>query len=339
MAELYIPKPEKRVISYNTATSLLVGDTCDTDIGYSDKDPRTWPIVKITDIRVPRVGNPSQPATHVAYEKESMHLLLRQYRHFPERNSLLRYISGMRAINKRFCYWPFNYTRDGDIREQVCLPNGDLEYWMRFVHGPQWVDKPQRDKQTSTAAKVPSTDKPGSSTSTYDRIIQKLAKQKDEPSNITELEAKFEASEERHQHEKKRADEAVLNVQSFRREAVAEKARADESEKLIITLKETITRRESRLQRLEVGIGHLRKNISNESARANKAEAQVGSQIEIIKKQEDELEVAKKETSEANERIEMIWREMQADENGGKEKRKAGDEGGDTRRKKVKENA
>jgi hypothetical protein len=311
MDEMYVAEPADftGVFSWNRKT--LESTTKATLPVYDKHDPRTWPrfdshhVVDAGDVK------PALPSLWVAYSKPLMQTILGM----KFRTSLLSFPSAAHMavdhgtiFNWRFYYYPFNFTRRGELRVSVGIPKEDFEYWMDCMNGPEW-----KAKFPGTMAKFPNgaSAKISASTTPFDLIMSTLAAENTTSLTIHNLQDDLAASETRYQHEKQRADTA----EALNKQHAASIARAKlQASILTEQLAKDATKHNTDTENLRSALSVQKAQAASEKIEVERLEAELAS--------------AKQETKEANKRIEIIWAEMQK----GKGKRKAGDEiaGGDT---------
>ena len=148
MDQLYVPEPAEVPERFKGGDKIeLARAISAVKPGYNLRDPRTWPRIDhpvellATNSFGVQALNPLPPR-FVAYSSDDMaHMLLDPYSAMAraDRKFIIRYPK--KSPNRRFCFYPFNFTKSGSLRVSVGIPKAEFEYWMTALNGDNWREK------------------------------------------------------------------------------------------------------------------------------------------------------------------------------------------------------
>tara|TARA_R110002003_G_scaffold70_29_gene6578 strand:+ start:2832 stop:3656 length:825 start_codon:yes stop_codon:yes gene_type:complete len=265
MAATYVAEPKAYVGKFKWGLLGLYDDIKASVSNYDIRDPRTWPLIKSLGVPIRSEEIYQQLPIGVAYSKECMDYVLRSDcwgRSVPPgRCTNIVNPAGKRTFTtSRFLYHPYNFTREGKLRERFGIRKDEFEFWMEAFKGTTSIAKPRGVDETVTPVIASENEQHKNTppTSSFERIMENLAERKAIASKTAALQEKLRKAEERYQQEKERADraensntslqESLDNAQKRREQ---EKERADNAMKSVTAHNITIGNMRVAQRRLE----------------------------------------------------------------------------------------
>jgi hypothetical protein len=273
---------------------------------YDADNPRTWPLIK--DLTQTDNGSNYKksrtPPARLAYAQENMDDM--------KQHSPLRYASkssigvpdSRRWISKNFVDYPFNYDHKGKPRDHPHLRENEMGEWLKVATPKEGPKPPPVGTTESDHVSHVSPEK------AFEQIMQTLS---DPDAELRQ--AKKDVARYRNE-----AKVALAKVDSTRKEFSAQ-ARvftkraqvANDKQKAQFAKELDAEKAKTRLAQREAS--GLKVELEEAKAQAGVLGKEIGTCREEIKTKEVEL-------AGANERIMVIWKEMQKGKDGGNGKRK-----------------
>ncbi|UPX15241.1 uncharacterized protein EKO05_0005697 [Ascochyta rabiei] len=267
---------------------------------YDAEDPRTWPLIK--DVVQTEVNYDYRQTKHaprfLAYEQSLMENLVT---HRPLVNKVsCRPNLASHQIKAMFADYPFNFDRYGEIRKYLHLPAGELEEWMKLMRGtipdsrylpdisPQATQAPKNADGMQKERSVPSD-------TAFKHTTETSLDRKASASAMAQTEFKVV------QHQPEGAIETAMDTLMTAHTRSLHSA----------------TQRTRALQLL------VNDHYQEAEGRAQVAEAKIQILGEQLERQRKELEAAKRETVETNEKIIWVWNIVQRLDDGSASEKKS----------------
>lgn len=281
---------------------------------YQLNDPSTWPL--LTDATPTDTDEEyyvdKAPPRWLAYRQDIMY----EAKHTTSVLRLHPYFKDTHGVwHSRFFDYPFNFDKTGTFRTHAHLPQEELAIWQLIWKREAVKDlnkiKAQRAAPKSSALLQASENGNDMSAETaYDHIMRTLSDSTTSPTKTKELESQLKQAQDNLQKEKGRANKAEARLKDETKQ-LADQKRQTESAKQLLNTEKATSAEALRLSKLrEDTIRHEFVTLE-----------------ERLESKVKELDAAKKEAKDANDKIVGIWAEMQkrgVTENEGK--RKAGSE-------------
>jgi hypothetical protein len=339
MDRSYVAKPAVYRGVFSWSESELYDNIRTVKPEYSTEDPRTWPRMRSMKKTLRRFEYIIP--THVAYRQSLLIDLLKlPGMRLLSRGSLDLHSSKTNTyINRRFRFYPFNFTRTGLKRPRVGLPQEDFEYWMDLVNGPEWNTN-AKTTSTETGKAIESSQNPLVSHSLQDTTPTVKAKklivvlkgdslvQPIKPANqSTKMRKPLTGSQ--YDLTSDTPNEAEVTTYSTSTPTLQDKlaqsehqrqqeqARADEAEQYITSLEKVQDKEALRhilaIQDLQAQLSRAEQTLRGRTAELTagvKREKELQTELENTKRDAAD-EVDSKAKAKAAEQIEDIWGELQ----------------------------
>jgi len=297
---------------------------------YDRDDPRTWPLIKnvCRTERELEIMKEEFPAVRLAYDQgitDYLRLLP------PLKKTRWHLANACPDVSIRFAGYPFNFDKEGVMRRYPHIPKAEYDEWMQLF-GKRSADKPAVEKdaqpQESGQATTESAEDISPQTA-YEQIIKTFADtQHSTSTTISNLELELTNTKNACSIQVRRAELAerkVEHIRAFYKIEMLKGAdrRINGFNKELQSYRDRISEQKAVAQAALASL-----EVSRQKVRTT--EEQVGQLQTALVERQSELEIARKETAQANEKIMAVWTEVH------KGKRKAGDEGAGGQGKKVK---